>query len=1013
MQTRKALEALSKGERVYEDRINSPLLERSEQYLDQYNATEQRIAEQKTAGEVQMPFLETVRKRVSKLVSSPDQNIPVVGRFDLYAGVRKIAERAGKDSGLTRLATHLERVWQQDPLGTISYGQITALVQRYRDQYPRSRAADAIEAECARVGLHRLPVAKLARIAANIQTQEDYDVAMINNGFASDRPEHIRARAMVRALVSLRGADVDPRITQENETDLRSASERVSDKLAQMESLPTPPPPKKMGPPGAPGEPMEPEPPEELMVEPPDMAGPEMPAEEMAPAQNMLQEIEQVTQDIVDDAPQQDPAIETFIEHELGEGHHTEPIGGPSWGAEEVALEGHEGIPPDDVWMQEEMEEMGAPGAMPDMGLAPAGPPALPTSPPGVSPAAAPEEDLSHLNKLPPPGTPRITMRPRSIGKNPAVVKPQGPGPHTSEAPPGREDQVLELKKKFPGHPESAFAIAWDSYNKSHGKTSQRNFMVEREKNNLVRQKHLDTRRPNATPDMQTLLDMGYSPAEAMQLANMAKADPTNSLYDEFMVDSPRPMGAEKGIPLPDGKIDTQPNQDTPEQKKVHVPDGGGKALKASEIEDILLTGKGVKVGDLRIIINANDEVELWNREAGRACGIDHLDVAISDFMAMVKEAQNKVDASKVRFAFQFEQLTTVPCEKCGEMGVFPKAASADDAYECVCGHQILAGSVEELLRLAQSQQAYQLNVQYPLTQDPQKNKMQRDRVLGTLQKFVPNLQINDEGRGFFVATTWNADEHTVQVASKNLQAAGATPEIRRVGQLGQGQGIQAPAAPAAPTAPAVNPSAPISEIVQYALPHYKNMGMSFMKSVSQLQKDFKEREQEFEAPEADAAIRSMGEKLWGAAPAAAPAAPGAAAPGAAPSQPKMDAPGPVASKQAADSKMKTPEVRKPKDHVKVPADVGPDSETHEEIKTPGSVPTEHGVSGNPSKDKKLDPDSETKDLLPDPGKPKAEHPPKDQKGVSLPAKGLDKDHEPDDPFPTPAQGATPKVDKK
>lgn len=916
MQTRKALQVLSKGERVYEDRVNSPLLERSKQYLEQYDATEQHIAEQKATEEIQMPFLETVRQRVSKLVSSPDQNIPVVGRFDLYTGIRKISERAGKDSGLTRLATQLEHAWRQDPLGTISYGQVSTLVRQYRDQYPRSKAADAIESECARVGLHRLPVAKLARIAATIQTQEDYDAAMVNNGFASDRPEHVRARAMVRALVSLRGADVDPRITQDSgEADLRSASERVSDKLAQLDSLPTPPSPKKMGPPGAPGEPKESEPPEELMVESPEMAGPEMPAEEMAPAQNMLQEIEQVTQDIVDDAPQQDPAIETFIQHEMGEGHHTEPIGGPSWGAEEVALEGHEGIPPDDVWMQEEMQEMGAPGEMPGMGLAPAGPPALPAGPPGGAPAAAP-----------------LPAGPGQVMGAPSVM---------AKAPPGREDQVLELKKKFPGNPESAFAIAWDSYNKSHGKTS------------------------------------------------------------------------EKGIPLPEGKVDTQPNQDTPEQKKVHVPDNGGKALKASEIEDILLTGKGVKVGDLRILINSNDEVELWDREAGRACGIDHLDVAIADFIAMTKEAQDRVQASKVHFAFQFEPLATVPCEKCGEMSIFPKAASVDDVYECGCGHQILAKTVDEVLKLAQSQAAYQLNVQYPLTQDPKQNKMQRDRVLGTLQKFVPNLQINDEGRGFFVATTWNTDEHTVQVASKNLQAAGATPEIRRVGQLGGGQGIQAPAAPAAPTAPAVNPAAPISEIVQYALPHYKNMGMSFMKAVSQLQKDFKEREQEFEAPEADAAIRSMGEKLWGASQAPAPGAAAPGAPGAPAAQPGMDTPGPVASRQAADSKMKAPEVRKPKDHVKVPADVGPDSETHESLKEPGKIPVEHDVSGNPSKDKKLDPDSETKDLLPDPGKPKAEHSPKDQKGVSLPAKGLDKDHEPDDPFKSPGQGATPKVDKK
>ena len=35
-------------------------------------------------------------------------------------------------------------------------------------------------------------------------------------------------------------------------------------------------------------------------------------------------------------------------------------------------------------------------------------------------------------------------------------------------APPGREKQVLALKKKFPKGSGSPFAIAWSSYKKSH-----------------------------------------------------------------------------------------------------------------------------------------------------------------------------------------------------------------------------------------------------------------------------------------------------------------------------------------------------------------------------------------------------------------------------------------------------------------------------------------------------------------------------------------------------------------
>ena len=41
------------------------------------------------------------------------------------------------------------------------------------------------------------------------------------------------------------------------------------------------------------------------------------------------------------------------------------------------------------------------------------------------------------------------------------------------KAPPGREKQVKALKKEFPGDEERAFATAWASYNKSHGKKDE------------------------------------------------------------------------------------------------------------------------------------------------------------------------------------------------------------------------------------------------------------------------------------------------------------------------------------------------------------------------------------------------------------------------------------------------------------------------------------------------------------------------------------------------------------
>lgn len=897
MKTKTALNILSKGDRVYQENSLGPSLsERSEQYLNEYAETDRKIAEKAAADETSLPFIEIVRRKMAHFMSSPNESMPIVARFDLYSAIRKMAERSDRDSGLKRLATQLENEWHRDPLGTMAYGQVTALVKRYRDQYPRSKAADAIQAECARVGLHKLPVAKLARIASSINTQEDYDAAMESHGFASDRVEHVRARAMVRSLVSIRGSNVDSRTTQDGGTDLRSATDKVADRLSALDRD------AQMAPMMEEEKHKEPLPPEEMLMEEEAPAGPPMnldapseapQMEEMAPAQDMLQQIEDVTQDIVEEAPKSDPAVDMFLEHERNEGHHTEPIGGPTWGAEEILNEGHEAPPPSEQWMQEEMQEMGAPAEPAMKG---------PMGPPGLEAPSPLEQGMSGMDM-------------------------QG------KAPPGfSEQQMHELKKKY--GPEDAFAVAWSIHNKNN--------------------------------------------------KSGAKG---------------------KSIPLPDGKIKEQ--HDMADNKGIKLPP---KKLKASDVEDALLSGRSVRVGDFTIRITDSDEIELWSKDAGRACGIDHMDTAIADFMAMVDDQAKRIEASKLHFSFKIDPIVHVPCEVCGEMSVFPKAASLEDSYGCDCGHQISANSADELFKAAGSDAAYQMEVKYQLTQDPVKNRQARDQILKTLQKFVPSLQVNDEGRGYVVATAWNTDDVGMQNLSKNLQAMGAVAESRRVADEKEAQmGAPAPAAPA-PAAPpaAATPDMPVQEIINAGLTHYKAQGMGPGDAMAMLLKDYKERE-DLKSPENQLMALAVANKLWtsGAAAPAAPMAPAA----------EPNIPGPVASKQAADSKLKAPAIRKPKDHVKVPADVGEDSETHGEVKLPKgeikSQPNKTSPEQKKMSDGKMESDSETKDLLPDAGKPKATHDPKSQSGVKLPAKGLDKDSEPEEPFKTPELKSEPKVDKK
>jgi len=231
MQTRKALKLLSNGDKTYADRSNGLLEKNASKMLDMYEKREREILDKQRAASVPAPFLETIKNKVAKIVDAPNPSMPIVTKFDLYAGVRRVASRAPSDQGLKKLAAHLERAWHSEPLGTLAYKDVNTLVGFYKDQFPRSKAANVIEAECTKSGLHKLPVAKLARIASAIKSQNDYDVAMVANGLAGDRPEQVRARALVRELVGMRG-DKKESGSKKAARNTLNAEQRITESIA-------------------------------------------------------------------------------------------------------------------------------------------------------------------------------------------------------------------------------------------------------------------------------------------------------------------------------------------------------------------------------------------------------------------------------------------------------------------------------------------------------------------------------------------------------------------------------------------------------------------------------------------------------------------------------------------------------------------------------------------------------------------------------------------------------------
>jgi len=207
MQTRKALKALSKGEIDYNTmNTTGPLASRADSLLQSHNQREASIKAEQQRHDVAaaVPVLQAAREKIDKIMGDsvmPDDT-PIVSRFDAFSVIKDASKQISNDIGIKRFATHLERLWHQEPLGTISAGTLTRLRDHYQYNNPNSRVAEVIDTVIPKVSFNTLPVAKLVRIASEIKSQEDYDVAIMRNGLQSDAPAHVRARTFIRALLN-------------------------------------------------------------------------------------------------------------------------------------------------------------------------------------------------------------------------------------------------------------------------------------------------------------------------------------------------------------------------------------------------------------------------------------------------------------------------------------------------------------------------------------------------------------------------------------------------------------------------------------------------------------------------------------------------------------------------------------------------------------------------------------------------------------------------------------------
>lgn len=214
MQTRVALKRLSNGKTDHNDTVTTggPLEQNASWLFKRQAAREGEIQAARERHDLAqaMPILEAARKMIARAVGDrvlPD-DAPIATRFDVFNVIKQASKDDAKDQGLKMFATHLQRLWHQDPTGSLTAGAISQLRDHYQSQHPRSRVGEVTDAQVPKIAFSNLPVAQLTRIAADINSQEDYDATILRHGLHGDSPRSIRARALIRELVG-RKASLD------------------------------------------------------------------------------------------------------------------------------------------------------------------------------------------------------------------------------------------------------------------------------------------------------------------------------------------------------------------------------------------------------------------------------------------------------------------------------------------------------------------------------------------------------------------------------------------------------------------------------------------------------------------------------------------------------------------------------------------------------------------------------------------------------------------------------------
>jgi hypothetical protein len=151
-----------------------------------------------------IPQLERTKRLVAEeleqLVREENSHLPVTSVFDALQAV-KAHKDAERDAGLRAIRGQLEKMWRKDRTASISVATYEALADHYKKNYPRSAVVDVLK-KIGQDGYMTLEVSKLASIASEVNSQADYEEAVLRNGLQGNSPNNVKARQFILALVN-------------------------------------------------------------------------------------------------------------------------------------------------------------------------------------------------------------------------------------------------------------------------------------------------------------------------------------------------------------------------------------------------------------------------------------------------------------------------------------------------------------------------------------------------------------------------------------------------------------------------------------------------------------------------------------------------------------------------------------------------------------------------------------------------------------------------------------------